>query len=122
MGNLINPLALDSVPARGGRVEHHVHKVVVQQVHLVHVKKAAVRLCQEARLERSFLPFFLKKGTTDRAALLQGRFVWGIRWYNQPCWTRACSLLVAEVVLEAVVLVPCLCNQMHSDTEEEFVV
>mmetsp|Transcript_5543 Transcript_5543/g.12269 ORF Transcript_5543/g.12269 Transcript_5543/m.12269 type:complete len:319 (+) Transcript_5543:639-1595(+) len=44
-------LTLHSVPAGGGRVQQHVHQVVVQQVDLVHVQDAAVGLGQQAGLK-----------------------------------------------------------------------
>ncbi len=44
-------LAFHHVDTHGGRIQQHVHQVVVQQVHLVHVQKVAIGLRQHARLE-----------------------------------------------------------------------
>ena len=45
-------LALDDVDAERRRIEEHVRQVVVEQVDLVDVEDPAVRLRQQARLER----------------------------------------------------------------------
>jgi hypothetical protein len=45
-------LALDGVDPERRRVEEHVGQVVVEQVDLVHVEDAAVRLREQPRLER----------------------------------------------------------------------
>lgn len=45
-------LTLDCVPARGGRVQEHVHQVVIQQIDLVDVQDTTVGLSQETRLKR----------------------------------------------------------------------
>jgi hypothetical protein len=46
------PLPLDHVLAGGGGVQQEVHKVVLQQVHLVDVEETAVRAGEQPRLER----------------------------------------------------------------------
>ena len=37
-----DPFPLHGVPARRSRVEQHVHQVVVEQIHLIDVKQAAI--------------------------------------------------------------------------------
>mmetsp|Transcript_19820 Transcript_19820/g.51517 ORF Transcript_19820/g.51517 Transcript_19820/m.51517 type:complete len:394 (+) Transcript_19820:3129-4310(+) len=44
-------LTLDSVPARGSRIQQHIHQVVIQQVDLIYIQDAPVGLCQQARLK-----------------------------------------------------------------------
>ena len=66
-------LALDDVDAERRRIEEHVRQVVVEQVDLVDVEDPAVRLCQQARLER-LLAGGQRPGDVDRAgdAILGG--------------------------------------------------
>ncbi len=45
------PLALHHIHPHGGRIEQHVHQMVVQQIHLVDVEHLSVGLRQQPRLE-----------------------------------------------------------------------
>ena len=46
------PLALDHVLAGGGDVEQQIDQMILQQIHLVDVQKAAIGAGQQAGLER----------------------------------------------------------------------
>ena len=43
-------LSLHSVPAAGGRIQEHVHQVVVQQIHLSHADHKCPGKCKNCRL------------------------------------------------------------------------
>src|SRR5262245_3859785 len=45
-------LTLDNIFARRRDVEQQVDQMILQEIHLVDVEKAAVRACQQTRLER----------------------------------------------------------------------